>query len=214
MDRPAPGSSRNRQPAPARTGETTGPGRKAAEGANGFVLVSSTPSKLVIAVDDRRVDVSPAKLELAPGSHEISLLHENEVVYRATVQVRSGEVATVSPELTAAIARAARSNAAPGGAGEGRTGTALVPPGPERPVPPLGDRSRPSGEPAAGEIHVVSSNIQGEVYVNGIAHGLTPRVVRDVPAGVARVEVRVQGHVMRKRAVLVRPGKRSQVVFW
>jgi hypothetical protein len=73
------------------------------------------------------------------------------------------------------------------------------------PVPEL----RPSGP--SGDIEVLSPNVPGEVWVNGRSHGLAPRVVREIPVGSARVEIRVDGVVRRSRAVQVREGQRARV---
>jgi hypothetical protein len=52
---------------------------------------------------------------------------------------------------------------------------------------------------------------QGEVFVNGRAAGYSPRIVRRLPAGPVRIEVRQNGVVTSSRTVQLGAGRHEVV---
>lgn len=75
--------------------------------------------------------------------------------------------------------------------------------------------TRPTGPAPSprrfGEVEVQSPNVFGDVWVNGRNYGPAPRVVREIPVGSARVEIRVGDTVRRTRTVAVTEGQRARV---
>lgn len=64
-----------------------------------------------------------------------------------------------------------------------------------------------------GELIVESPNVFGVVVVNGKEIGYPPVVAKDVPSGLARVEIRVGGVVRKMKAARIEAGKRRQIVL-
>ncbi|MCP3100515.1 PEGA domain-containing protein, partial [Myxococcus sp. K15C18031901] len=62
-----------------------------------------------------------------------------------------------------------------------------------------------------GELDITSPALYGEVWVNNRPYGFPPLIAQDIPAGTARVEVRVNGQVKRRMSVAVEPGRRVAV---
>lgn len=86
---------------------------------------------------------------------------------------------------------------------------------------PMTEPVRPSMSPdpipaptgtEVGELEILS-RVDGEVYVNGRRYGTAPRIVRHVPAGRARVEIREGGRVVSTTTVTVRPRERRSVLL-
>jgi hypothetical protein len=94
------------------------------------------------------------------------------------------------------------------------------PPQPVR-TTPMTEPVRPSMSPEpipeptgtdVGELEILS-RVDGEVYVNGRRYGTAPRIVRHVPAGRARVEIREGGRVVSSTTVTVRARERRSVLL-
>lgn len=126
----------------------------------------------------------------APAPEPIALVVTPEP---APAEVPAPEPAPVAPApAPAPIAASATPNPAPQ---------------PRRPAP----RPQPAASQSVGSLAVSSPNVYGDVYVNGRNYGPAPRVVRDIPTGAARIEIRVDGNARRSRTVRVREGARTPV---
>jgi hypothetical protein len=64
-----------------------------------------------------------------------------------------------------------------------------------------------------GELEVLTSDVEGDVFVNGRRYGRAPTIVRHIPAGRARVEIRVGGRVVSATTVTVRARERRSVLL-
>lgn len=163
----------------------------------GELIVTSTPAKLQIRVDGASVGHTTLRVPVAPGPHRLEFLQDGRVVHTQTTEVDDGEPTFVHFEVPQPLA-------------------------PPSPVPP---RPRPVTTPSApspplaprpaevGELEVVSPNVVGEIYLDGVARGWAPMVIKQVPTGSVRVEIRVDGATRRSRNVTVQRSKRSLVRF-
>ena len=82
----------------------------------GLLLVTTTPSHLTIKVDGEIVDLSPARLELEPGQHQVALFNGSKFLYRRRIRIRPGKVIPINrefPELLEAQASATERRSAP-----------------------------------------------------------------------------------------------------
>lgn len=166
----------------------------------GTLLVTSTPSKLVILINGNQRDLTPAKLELPAGNYRVALVHEGEQLHAQTVQLEPGGNAFVNRDLSSAIA-----------AKQKPAQTVARAPAEDKPAP-TPTRAKPV-EPSYGELYIQSPNVYGEVYVNGKKRGFPPLVVKNVPVGKARVEIRVQGETRRAKLVRVSEGERAELLL-
>jgi hypothetical protein len=92
----------------------------------------------------------------------------------------------------------------------------------EPPEPALPPEPEPEEEGTAeeelapagfGELLILSPNLFGEVWVDGVAHGPPPVVVKDLPAGSVAVEIRVRGQVHRAQQADVVADSREKVMI-
>ncbi|WP_428266705.1 PEGA domain-containing protein [Haliangium sp.] len=174
-----------------------------AEDEPGVLLVTSTPSKLVVLIDDKQRDLTPAKLNLPPGSYRVALAREGKVLYSRSVTIEAGEVSSVNRDLSEKLA-----------ALEPSPSPAREQPAPVTPPPAEREVARPPPPPKRfGELYIISPNVYGEIYINGQKRGFPPLVVKDIPVGVVRVEVKVQGETRRAKTVRVSEDERTQVRF-
>ncbi|RKH59007.1 PEGA domain-containing protein, partial [Corallococcus llansteffanensis] len=60
-------------------------------------------------------------------------------------------------------------------------------------------------------LEVTSPGLYGEVWINNRPYGFPPLSAQALPAGPARVEVRVNGEVKRRMTVEVEPGRSTRV---
>jgi serine/threonine protein kinase len=169
----------------------------------GDLVVTSTPSRLVVKVDGRVMGSTPVRLPLAMGNHDVVVLQGDRVIRSGTINLSTDN----REEIFYAEAPAAPP-----------TPVAVAPtptPTPPRPTPVVTPPPvKAAAAPAeVGEVEVVSPNVIGEVYVNGVARGPAPIVVKNIPVGRARIEVRVDGAVRRGKTVDIKAGRRLPVRF-
>ncbi|NNC15348.1 PEGA domain-containing protein [Corallococcus exiguus] len=217
-----------REPAPSRTPPRTRLGKRGAreqpvaqaapqeEAKGGLLLVTSTPPGLVVMVDGRAVDMTPARLPVSAGAHRVVLAQGDRRLYEETVEVDADSVRSLNRDLSAeltpstpkpAVAQvAAVAPASPPAAG----GPVASPRDPEPTKPP-----EPSVAKAAvaqrGDLEVTSPGLYGEVWINGRPYGFPPISAQALPSGPAKVEVRVNGEVKRRMTVEVEPGRSTRV---
>ncbi|MHA7632830.1 PEGA domain-containing protein [Corallococcus sp. M7] len=183
------------------------------EARGGLLLVTSTPPGLVVMVDGRAVDLTPARLPVSAGAHRVVLAQGDRRLYEETVEVDADSVRSLNRDLSAELtpsapkpAVAAVVPASPPAA----DGPAAAPRDPEPTKPP-----EPSVAKAAvaqrGDLEVTSPGLYGEVWINGRPYGFPPISAQALPSGPAKVEVRVNGEVKRRMTVEVEPGRSTRV---
>lgn len=63
-----------------------------AEVAPGVLLVTTNPTKLLIEVDGKARDLSPARIEVTPGAHSVRIIDGERAVYSKEIDLDAGEV--------------------------------------------------------------------------------------------------------------------------
>lgn len=189
----------------------------------GTLLITSSPTGLVVEVDGARKDLTPAKVSVAAGSHVVSLWKGESRLFQKTVTAEAGQVALVDADVSAQLAPPPESAkpqpvavapAAPLTPAPAAVAAVAAAPAPEKapvPAPPAPAPTSPVAEAATGELQIQSLNVYGEVFVNGKSVGFPPVVAKGLPASQATIEVRVDGSVRRKRVVDVVANKRTTV---
>lgn len=179
----------------------------------GLLLVTSTPPGLVVQVDGKAVDMTPARLPLRAGTYRVALAQGDRRLVEETVKLEEDAVHSlnrdVSGQLTPVVARPAAPTSPPVAAPV----AAVEPPAAHAPTPvasaaPTVTKAAATGR---GELDITSPALYGEVWVNNRPYGFPPLVAQNLPAGPARVEVRVNGEVKRRMSVEVEPGRRTAV---
>jgi hypothetical protein len=230
-----------------------------ARSTTGLLLVTSTPSGLVVEVDGRSLDLTPTRLTLPVGAHRVALLSGSRRVAERSVSIEADEVRALNEDVEAKLAelrapsasatapqeaapapilaaaeRAAPpdpASAAPASAAPAPAAPAPVVPAPAAPAPaapaPVAPAPAPSRSPAPaparaaapdpsrgrGELEVISPNVLGEIWIGGRSFGYPPRIIKDMPAGDAAVEIRAGGTVRRAKTVTIKADERTRVRF-
>ncbi|MCP3102186.1 PEGA domain-containing protein, partial [Myxococcus sp. K15C18031901] len=86
------------------------------EARSGLLLVTSTPPGLVVQVDGKNVDMTPARLSLRVGTYRVVLAHGDRKLTDETVEIAEDAVRSVNHDLTEQLAPApvaAKTAAAP-----------------------------------------------------------------------------------------------------
>ncbi|MCY1036021.1 PEGA domain-containing protein [Corallococcus sp. BB11-1] len=181
----------------------------------GLLLVTSTPPGLVVLVDGRAVDMTPARLPVSAGSHRVVLAQGDRHLYSETVEVDEDAVRSLNRDLTAELAPAAARPTPPAPAPVVTTATAPAPTArsPEAAPPPEPSvaKAAVAQGPRLGDLEVSSPGLYGEVWINNRPYGFPPVSALALPAGPARLEVRVNGEVKRRMTVEVEPGRSTRV---
>lgn len=195
------------------------------------LLVTSTPSGLLVELDGVRTDLTPAKLPVDAGSHTVAIIKGSEKLFEKKVTASAGGVYSVDADLTEKLAPPVQqSNAEPVAALQRPMPS--EPPQPKnvepeaKPEPPKAQEPapaklpdvKPAQPPASsgagyGSVEVISRNIYGEVYINGTSYGFPPIVAKKVPVGQAVVEIRVDGEARRSKTVDVTANDKVEVRF-
>lgn len=81
---------------------------------------------------------------------------------------------------------------------------AVAPAAPAKGGPPV-----PVAPVSTGELHITSGGVFGDVWINGQPFGPPPVLAKKVPAGPAKVEIRVGGTTRRTKQVEVVPSRRT-----
>ncbi|RKG89140.1 PEGA domain-containing protein [Corallococcus terminator] len=190
----------------------------------GLLLVTSTPPGLVVLVDGKELDMTPARLSVTAGSHRVVLAQGDRHLYSETLEVAEDSVRSLNRDLTAELTPPA-SRSAP--VAVPVVATSSAPPVAAAPVGGLAPGARspdstPPPEPSVakaavaqvaqrGDLEVTSPGLYGEVWINNRPYGFPPISAQALPAGPARVEVRVNGEVKRRMTVDVEPGRSTRV---
>nr|WP_242588417.1 PEGA domain-containing protein [Corallococcus macrosporus] len=191
------------------------------EAKGGLLLVTSTPPGLVVMVDGKALDLTPARLQVSAGTHRVVLAQGDRRLYEETVEVDGDSVRSLNRDLSAELTPSAPRPAPvpvaavgpaspPAATASPAGGPAPAPRTPESTTPP-----EPSVAKAAvaqrGDLEVTSPGLYGEVWINGRPYGFPPISAQALPSGPARVEVRVNGEVKRRMTVEVEPGRSTRV---
>jgi hypothetical protein len=187
------------------------------EARGGLLLVTSTPPGLVVMVDGKALDLTPARLPVSAGTHRVVLAQGDRRLYEETVDVDADAVRSLNRDLSAELTPAAPKPAVapvvaavPASPPATSAMPAAAPRTEEPTIPP-----EPSVAKAAvaqrGDLEVTSPGLYGEVWINGRPYGFPPISAQALPSGPARVEVRVNGEVKRRMTVEVEPGRSKSV---
>lgn len=193
-------------PAEAKPAEAAGP-------SSGILLISTTPRGLLVQLDGAPLDLTPVRATVRAGAHKVSLYDGERKVLETSVEVAEGEVATLRRDLTAevtppaaqrpsALLPAAATQLEP--SAPASAPVALRKAAPEPPTPAV---AAPTAAPERGGLDITSPGLYAEVWINGRSYGFPPVAARNLPAGTAEVEVRVNGAVKRKAKAVVQPGQ-------
>lgn len=200
--RPAPRPEPRPEPAPEPVPEAPRPG---------LILVTSTPTGLMVSVDGRPADLTPARIELPAGGHSVTIRKGERVLHAREITLSAGGVSAVDFDATRALAEL-EPKAAPKVEEAPRPEPKPEPPKPKPAVAEADPLPPPAPKPEravdVGEVEVVSPNVYGEVWVNGARVGFPPIVAKAVPVGSARIEIRVDGAVRKSKTVTVRKNQR------
>lgn len=175
----------------------------------GLLLVTSTPSGLMVILDGQSKDLTPTRLKVKAGEHQVEIRQGSRVIGSSRITVAPGAVATFDAEappepkpVTVAKVEEPKPQAreeppAP----PKREEPPVVKPEPKRPTERAPDEF--------GRLEILSPNLHGEVWVDGEKkEGFPPLIVNRVPVGLHRIELRVDGKVLRRKAARV---ERDQV---
>ncbi|MBU8898605.1 PEGA domain-containing protein [Corallococcus sp. M34] len=195
----------------------------AAEAAhNGLLLVTSTPPGLVVLVDGKATDLTPARVTVAAGTHRVALAQGERKLFEETVDVPDDSVRSINRDLSSELppasppaVLAARAPVTPPPAAVPAAAPAASPPVAVATPAPAAAETVPAVARAAvagkGDLDVTSPSIYGEIWINSRPYGFPPVTADGLPAGPARIEVRVNGEVKRRMTVEVEPGRRTAV---
>lgn len=178
------------------------------------LLVTSTPIGLVVELDGTRVDLTPARLTVDPGPHSVVLLKGDTRLYEKRVSVATGAVLSIDPDLSnelrpsdppqlVAALDSTHTSATDATVPQKETAREKEQPANIAPIV-----ANTPVAVAVGEVYVVSPEIYGEIFINGKNYGYPPLVAKDVTAGKASVEVRVNGSTRRSMTVDVNAQRR------
>ncbi|GEN07084.1 PEGA domain-containing protein [Myxococcus fulvus] len=169
---------------------------------NGLLLVTSTPPGLVVQVDGKAVDMTPARLPLRPGTYRVALAQGERRLMEETVVLEEDGVHSLNRDVSEQLAPPTPPRPV------ANTAPAETPPTPPATAAPVAVKAEATGR---GELDISSPSLYGEVWVNNRPYGFPPLVAQNLPAGPARVEVRVNGEVKRRMSVEVEAGRRVAV---
>ncbi len=149
-----------------------------ASGDEGYVVISTSPPGLVILLDGRPAQLTPARLRVPAGTHEVELLSGEKNLYKEGFELKPGVTRLIARDFVL-----------------GQPSVARLP----RPT---------AVASTTGELEVVAPTLPGEVWINGKSYGVPPVTAKDVPAGKAQVELRLRGMVTHATTAEVPPGGR------
>jgi PEGA domain len=193
--------------------------------ATGTLIVTSTPRGLLVRMDDSPLDLTPMRAAVKPGSHQITLLDGDRKVYETTLVVRESEVSTLSKDVSAEMP--ADTHPGPAAAPASAPKVAVQPasdvektatPPPSSPqatvaTPREAPFVRASTGTGTGTLAISSPGLYGVVWINGRPRGYPPLEVTDLPAGPAKIEVRVNGIEKRSSRVVVEGERKVSVTL-
>ncbi|WP_338863512.1 PEGA domain-containing protein [Myxococcus stipitatus] len=177
----------------------------------GLLLVTSTPPGLVVQVDGKAVDMTPARLPLRAGTYRVALVQGDRKLVEESVELDEDGVRSINRDVSDLLSpqpAAASRAAAPTPVAAPPSAPPVIPPEPSSAPAQVAAKVAVTGR---GDLDISSPSLYGEVWVNNRPYGFPPLVAQNLPAGPARVEVRVNGEVKRRLSVEVEPGRRIAV---
>ena len=106
LKRPMKNTARRRSDPPATDPRPGSPKSRPA-----VVQVRTNPPRLLVEVDGRIRDVSPARIEVEPGRHIVTVVRDHRRLLRRKVFLKPGKTAYIDADLTHKIRRATKSSA-------------------------------------------------------------------------------------------------------
>jgi hypothetical protein len=197
--------SREEAPVPAAATATAEESARSA-----LLLVTSTPPGLVVMVDGKTVDLTPARIPLRAGTYRVALAQGERKLAEETVELGDEDVRSLNRDLSAELAPPPSRTAPTPAASPSQVAAPAPAPAAPAPVTPPAPTSVATAA-ARGDLNVTSPSLYGEVWINNRPYGFPPVLAQGLPAGPARVEVRVNGVVKRKMTVEVEPGRSTPV---
>ncbi len=192
-------AARERAPAPApKRAAGARPPAEEREIAPTLLLITTTPPGLAIQVDGRPADLTPARVPVTAGTHEVELFHGEQRLYREQVEVPPQASRLINRDFTAELAPRTVAAAEPATAGGPEP---HAEPTPLTPAEPVQGSPTPAAASTTGELDVVAPGLFGEVWINGRSYGYAPLTARNLPVGPAQIEIRVHGAVKRAARV-------------
>lgn len=200
----------------SRTQPREEPAAVAEEPRNGLLLVTSTPPGLMVLVDGKTVDLTPARVPLRAGTYRVALAQGERRLAEETVKLGEDDVHSINKDLSAELASPSSRPApaaqpvaaapAPTSPAASAAAQPVATPGPS-----AGPTTVARAATGKGDLDVTSPALYGEVWINNRPYGFPPLKAQGLPAGPARVEVRVNGVVKRKLTVEVEPDRLTAV---
>ncbi|AGC48424.1 hypothetical protein MYSTI_07152 [Myxococcus stipitatus DSM 14675] len=184
------------------------------EARGGLLLVTSTPPGLVVQVDGKAVDMTPARLPLRAGTYRVALVQGDRKLVEESVELDEDSVRSINRDVSDLLApppAVAARPTAPTSPAASAAPTPAPPIAAPAPTPTPAHAEARVAATGRGELDISSPSLYGEVWVNNRPYGFPPLVAQNLPAGPARVEVRVNGEVKRRLSVEVEPGRRTAV---
>ena len=239
-----PGLSNNSHPArPPKvvSRSRTGPGRSASRTPaaeddsgqvpefaprQGLLLVTSTPPGMVVQVDGKTLDLTPARVNVRTGPHHVVLVYNDRRVLDETVDVPEDGVRSVNKELAPEVPAVSSNSqavaprpvphattAVGASASPGSSSNTVVSASARLNAGPTGNAAgtRPPGGGVTGDLVINSPGLYGEVWINDRPYGFPPVTASGLPVGKARVEIRIHGEVKRTLTAEVLPAQQTQV---
>lgn len=175
----------------------------------GLLLVTSNPRGLLVHVDGVAADLTPMRSAVTTGLHRVALYDGDRKLFETLVDVTEGRPTTVVRDLSQELSPAPPVPTAPSSA----PATAPVTPSAAATREPVPAATPPKSAAPEGRggLEITSPGLYAEIWVNGRPYGFPPATVRELPAGDAEVEVRINGVVKRARTVTVEPGRVTAV---
>jgi hypothetical protein len=160
------------------------------------------------------VDLTPARVPLRAGTYRVTLAQGERRLAEETVELGEDDVRSINKDLTAELApppsRPAPQPVAAAPVPTSPAATAAAQPV-ATPGPSAGLTTVARAATGKGDLDVTSPALYGEVWINNRPYGFPPLKAQGLPAGPARVEVRVNGVVKRKLTVEVEPDRLTAV---
>lgn len=175
----------------------------------GLLLVTSNPRGLLVHVDGVAADLTPMRSSVIAGIHRVALYDGDRKLFETLVDVTESRPTTVVRDLSQELSPSPPS---PAPTSTPAPTSAPVTPGAATAREPVAAAPPRSAAPEGrGGLEITSPGLYAEIWVNGRPYGFPPATVRELPAGNAEVEVRINGVVKRARTVTVEPGRVTAV---
>lgn len=196
--------------APSASEEASARPGRAAE-ARASLSISSTPAGAPVYINFDSVGVTPLYLRsLRPGVHLVTLQSAGGVPVDSLIELEPDGFATLHVPLDAVDGTDERSLPAP------RMVDARRPAADDQPTrrrPPPSTAASPDGAEEPGQILVTATPHTAEVFLDDVAQGTSPLLLRDVEPGLHVLTLRREGYADHVQSVMVRAGGAAEVNY-